>query len=247
MHTKLIQQYGEDILCYRLRTARQRKRMQYKDFDKQLIQLHKKENELYRQHRNLGWEPLLPPVQKGWIRHFVLRDDVAKSRYGEFFEAILKKINTYEYDWKKDFKRKKRKRGRKIYVVKPQYLLRPYEYQFQRIEFTEIERQFFTEVWEMDSKRQLFKRYEFTEPWRFVLRIRANMIDRIRIKDALLESEIRVLINYLERNDLRGKQTKLLYGNWKRWSTNKEFKKYNEINRYKNKSLIQILDLLKCE
>ncbi len=39
MDTKLIQQYGEDILCYRLRTARQKKRMRYEDFDKQLIQL----------------------------------------------------------------------------------------------------------------------------------------------------------------------------------------------------------------
>ena len=38
MDTKFIQQYGEDILCYRLRTARQKKRMQYEDFDKQLIQ-----------------------------------------------------------------------------------------------------------------------------------------------------------------------------------------------------------------
>ena len=47
MDTKIIKQYGDDILCYDLRTARQKKRMQYKDFDKQLIQLHKKENALY--------------------------------------------------------------------------------------------------------------------------------------------------------------------------------------------------------
>ena len=153
MDTKLIQQYGEDILCYRLRTARQRKRMQYEDFDKQLIQLHKKENALYLQHRNLRWEPLHPPVQKGWSRHFVVREDVVKSKYGEFFEAILKKKNTYEYYWKKDFKKRKRKRGKKIYVVKPQYLLRPYEYQFHKMQFAAIEKQFFREVWEMDGKR----------------------------------------------------------------------------------------------
>lgn len=65
MDTKVIEQYGEDILCYRLRTARQKKRMQYKDFDRQLIQLHKEQNALYAQKRNLGWEVLHPPVQKG--------------------------------------------------------------------------------------------------------------------------------------------------------------------------------------
>lgn len=91
MDTKLIKQYGEDIFCYRLRTARHKKRMQYEDFDKQLIQLHQEENGLYEQRRNLGWEPLLPAVQKGWKRFFVLRDDVARSKQAEFFENILKK------------------------------------------------------------------------------------------------------------------------------------------------------------
>jgi hypothetical protein len=51
MDTKIIKQYGEDILCYKLRTARQKKRMQYNDFDKQLIQLHKKEKALYLQKK----------------------------------------------------------------------------------------------------------------------------------------------------------------------------------------------------
>ena len=92
MDSKLIQQYGEEILCYRLRTARQKKRMQYDDFDKQLIQMHKEKNILYEQERNLGWEPLVPPVQKGWKRFFVLRDDVERSKNAEFFKAILKKI-----------------------------------------------------------------------------------------------------------------------------------------------------------
>jgi hypothetical protein len=246
MDTKLIQQYGEDIRCYRLRTARQKKRMQYKDFDKQLIQLHKKENALYLQHRNLGWEPLLPPVQKGWIRHFVVRDDVAKSKYGEFFEAILKKINTFDYDWKKDFKRKRKRRGKKIYVVKPQYLLRPYPFQFQKMEFTEIEKQFFREVWEMDSKRRVFKRYEFAEPWRFVLKIRPNMIDKVRVKDALLESKIKVLDNYVERNDLRKKMCRLIHGHYKYRDYEKD-EKFDEVSEFKSKSLTQILNSIKDE
>jgi len=240
MDTKLIQQYGEDMLCYRLSTARQRKRMQYEDHDKQLIQLHKKEHALYLQHKNLGWEPLRPPVQKGWIRHFVVREDVAAGRYGEFFEAILKKINTYEYDWKKDFKRKRKRRGKKIYVVRPQHLLRPYPFQFERMEFTETEQQFFREVWDMDSKGKLYKRYEFAEPWRYVLKIRPNMIDKIRIKDALLESEMKELDNYMEKNDLRKRQDKILrgYHKYRDW---RPAEKYDEINEFKNKQLVRIL------
>jgi hypothetical protein len=244
MDTKLIQQYSEDMRCYRLRTARQKKRMLYKDFDKQLIKLHKEENALCRQIRNLGWEALHPPLQKGWVRSFVLREDVARSRHGDFFEAILKKINTCTYDWKKDFKKKKRKQGRKIYVVKPQYLLKPYEYEFQKMQFTEIEKQFFKEVWELDWKKQPIKRYEFTEPWRFVLKIRPHMIDRLRIKDALLVSKLRVLQNYMERNDLRKRQGKVVHGYYK-YRHYHEVEKHNEVNYFKSRSLVQILDSIK--
>jgi len=245
MDTKFTQQCEDDIHCYRLRTARQKKRMRYKDLEKRLIKLHKEERMLHLRKRNLGWEALNPPVQKGWVRHFVVRDDVAKSKQGEFFDAILKKINTYDYDWKKDFKRKRKRRGKKIYVVKPQYLLRPYSCQFRRMEFTETEKQFFREVWEMDNKRQFFKRYEFTESWRFVLKIRPNMIDRIRIKDALLESEIKVLDNYLERNDLRKKMCRLVHGHYK-YKDCQEDEKYDEASEFKSKSLTQILDLVKA-
>jgi hypothetical protein len=247
MDTRLIQEYGEDILCYRLRTARQRKRMLYEDFDKKLIQLYKEEKKLYQQKRNLGWQELNPPVQKGWVRYFVLRDDVGRNRHADFFESILKKINTYEYSWRKDFKKKKRKRGRKIYVVKPQSLLRLYEYQFNKMQFNTAEKQFFREVWELDWRKKPVKRYEFVEPWRYVLKIKPYLIDKVRIKDSILEARIQGIQNYLERNDLRGKQVRLLKGSWKRWRCNKEFEKYNEVNQFRNKSLLEVLDLIKQE
>ena len=90
MDNKLIEQYGTEILSYRLRTARQKKRLQYEDFDKQLIQLHKERIQLREQQRNLGWQPLIPAVQRGFKRTFVLRDDVARSRNASFYTAILK-------------------------------------------------------------------------------------------------------------------------------------------------------------
>jgi hypothetical protein len=245
MDTKIIEQYRENMLCYRLRTARQKKRMQYEDFDKQLIQLDKEENKLYKQQRNLGWEPLNPPVQKGWIRHFILREDVARGKHAIFFDNILKKINTYEYSWKKDFKKKKRKRGRKIYVVKPQYLLRAYDYQFTKMEFNDNEKQFFREIWELDCRKQPVKRYEFTEPWRFVLKIRINMIDKVRIKDIELESRLNEIDDYFKKNCLRRRLINLLHGN-NRWNWRRHIEKTKEKYEYQHKSLNQILDAIKC-
>jgi hypothetical protein len=64
MDTKLIKQFGTDILCYPIRTARQKKRMQYEDFDKHLIALDKGERPLYKSRYSPEYEPLSPPVQR---------------------------------------------------------------------------------------------------------------------------------------------------------------------------------------
>lgn len=249
MDTKLIKTFGEEILSYRLRSARQKKRMQYEDFDKQLIQIHKREAELCYLKRNLGWEPLTPPVQKGWKRFFVLKDDVARGKQAEFFQGILDKINTYDWSYRKDFMVKRRRFGRKKYVVKGQCLLEPDEQHFKKLGFTEFEQQLFrveyrTEKWSM----QPVKRFVFAEPWRFVLRVRPNIIDKIRKKDAELESQIMQLRNHIDRKDLRKRMIKALGSPYNhRWWKQKETEKHTEVNVYENKSLRQILDIIKQE
>ena len=212
MDTKLVREFGTEILSYRLRTVRQKKRMQYEDFDKKLIKLHKENRVLRRKQRNLGWEPLTPPVQKGWKRFFVLREDVAKSKHAEFFENILRKINTVQWSYKKDFKIRKRRYGRNKYGVRQQSLLKPYAYEFERMGFTEVERQFFYEHWEYNWKRELIKRYVFCEPWRFVLRVRPNMIDKVRKRDEVIERRMDEIDNYLEWNNHICRLEKLVYG-----------------------------------
>lgn len=245
MDKKLIEQYGEDILCYRLRTSRQKKRMQYEDFHKYLIRLSKERKTLYKQKRELGWQPLSPAVQKGWKRFFILRDDVARSKQADFFSGILKKINNYDWSWKKDFLVKKKRRGKKVYVVKNQQLLKPGERQFQGMNFTEQEKQlFYPELqWESWSKEPI-KKYVFAEPWRFILVVRPNMIDKIRIKDAFLESELQRISNYLERNALRQKQSRIVHGYSKRRSW-REIVKHKEVYGYRFKSTSQMLDIIR--
>ena len=245
MDTKFIQQYGEDILCYRLRTARQKKRIQYEDFDKQLIQIHREQKSLYQQKWNLGWEPLIPPVQRGWKRFFVLREDVARSKQAEFFENILTKINTEDRSYRKDFKVKKRRFGRKTYVVKDQQLLRPCEYHFNKLGFTDAEKQLFHPEYSYEKGRGTFiKRFVFNEPWRFVLRIRPNMIDKKRKVDHELESRLQQMHNYLERNDYRKRLSKIVHGYYKyRHWRKEEIEKEKYV--FKNKALHTVLDLRK--
>lgn len=244
MDTKLIQQYGEDILCYRLRTARQKKRIQYEDFHKQLIRLYKEEVKLMEKERALGWEPLVPPVQNGWKRFFVLREDVARSKHADFFNSILKKINTHDWSSRKDFKVKNRRKSRERYTVKRQKLLEPMDHHFLKLNFTEREKQLFHEEFHYDKyRRSYYKKYVFNEPWRFVLKIDPNMITKIRKIDPAIESRLDQIDNYLEKRNLRIVQTKLLYGDkrWTYWKLKWDGREW-ERNPLKNKNIQQILD-----
>lgn len=243
MDKQLIEQYGEDILSYRLRTARQKKRMQYEDFDKQLLKLSKEEDKLYRQKRDLGWEPLIPPVQKGWKRYFVLREDVARSKQAEFYEKILKKINTYQWHYRRDFKIRKKRYGGVKYTIKEQHLLRPAEDYFNRCHFTEKEKQQFHEVYAYDKRHRYVKNYVFNEPWRFVLRVRPNMVDKVKKRDAVIEARMRAIRDYLDWNVHQYRLNRILdgQGRYKWWKGNEG----KEMYEFKNKSLSQIMDLIR--
>jgi hypothetical protein len=244
MDKKLIQEYGQDILCYRIRTARQKKRMRYKDFDKRLIALHKEEKALGKQKDSLGWVPLVPPYQRGWQRFYVLREDVRVSKNAAFFENILAKINTHDWSHRKDFMIRRRRYGRKKYEVKEQKLLQPTEDKFAELKFSEAEKQFFHLTLFFDSMRWGFaERYVFTEPWRFVLRIRPKMIDKVRAMDNVLESRLKEIDNYLDRNAQRNRQGKLLYGKV-RYRHYRVLQKHGEENPFKGKPFQEILRLI---
>lgn len=246
MDTKFIKKWGEDILSYRHRTARAKKRAQYKDFHKHLIKLYKEERALRKQQRNLGWEPLTPPVQKGWKRSFVLRQDVKQSKQADFYAGILARINTKDWSHRKDFKVKKRAFGKKKYVVKDQGLITPGEYEFCKLAFTDEEQKLFYEVIYLDRKKRYVKKYVFAEPWRFVLKVQPNIIYKIRKRDAVIERRLQEIDSYLERTAYRGILNHLLYGSSYSWYWEDGIK-YNEVNGFKNKPLQRILDEIKEE
>lgn len=242
---------GQAYLCpdatamsYRLRTARQKKRLVKEHRDKQLIQLEKYRRELWNKERNLGFEPLIPPVQRGWIRTFELRDDVKRSKHADFFEGILKKINTKDYSSRKDFKMKKRKRGRKVYVERVQRLREPIYTDFVKLELTKAEQQFFYPVLFLNWRKRWQQKYVFSEPWRFVAKIRPHMITEKKIVDTELESEIQLIKNYIERNCLRHRMERLTRGRKCKWKayTQRDHERRMDMEEFRNKPLTVILD-----
>jgi hypothetical protein len=219
-----------------IKSARQKRRLVKTDRDKQLIQLYKRRDELSEQKRLLPMVPLEHPYQRGWKRFFVLRDDIKRSLKAEFYEALLTKINTVEYHHDKSFKRKKRRNGRNVYVVKQQQLQEFYEYSWQanRMKLTDDEQACFTCVTVMDIKRRTFDiKYVITEPWRYVLKIAPRMVTHIKLMDVDIEKELACIDNRIDNNHLTPRMHRLTNGRHFRYRHDfDEPAKY--INKFKN-------------
>jgi hypothetical protein len=230
---------------FRLRSLRRKKRSQRQSFHKNLLRLYKEERSISRQIGSLGYEELDPPVQRGWKRYFVLREDVARSKDAKFFQGILDKMNTTEYSWKKDFKVMRKHRGKKIYVVRDQELEKLWPCSFKKKKFTEKEEKYFDLV--MTNERvgkHFIWLYRFQEPWRFRLKVEPNMIKRAKIKNFDLERRANEISQYLGRNNLRPKMLKVVHGRYQwrlRYSYEGELPKY-EYHPFRNRSFAEILD-----
>jgi hypothetical protein len=199
----------ETHACFRLKSKRRRIRLRKQDQEKHLLRLHREENKLRRQIRDLGYEPLIPPVQKGYKRIFVLRDDVQRSQQAAFFAGLLAKINTVQYSDTKAFTKKQRQRGRKIQVPLEQKLQSPNAWEWRQKGFTEAEAACFYPVPEWRHGR-FYTVYQFREPWRFVLRVVPNLVTEVKVKDNLLEQRLDEIESYLSFNDRRERQSWLL-------------------------------------
>lgn len=236
------------IDCSRIKSARRKVRLKKEDKEKQLIGLDKKHNELRRQKSDLPLIPLDIPYQKGWKRFFDLRNDVARSDNADFFIELLSKINTIQYSNKKSFTKRKKKKRKKIEVATIQELESYCEWQWKdskKCKLTEKERTFFTATnrWSNANKR-FYTVFVFSEPWRYVLKIKPHYITHYKMKDNVLEQQIAELENHIEHHHLQHKIDKLTRGrknNYRCWNRNEL--KYLDPN--KNKALHTIL--YECE
>lgn len=189
-------------------------RKQNKDsFEKKLIKLSRRRNELWDEILNLPLIELEQPYQRGYKRYFVLKNDIAHGDKEHFYQNILDKINTIQYHPDEKFQTKKRRKRKRVYVDKPQFLKNLTEYEWSKnpkMILTDQERACFElkDVYYHQFKR-IQKEYVFSQPWRFRLTVEPNMITHIRQIDNELEKELKYINNYMDAHNLNVKLDKM--------------------------------------
>lgn len=227
----------------RIRSKRTKIRLKKEDFEKYIRRQNKLRRKLWRMRQEIPLVPLPEPYQKGFVRYFVLREDIARDKKADFFNQILEKINTYQYSDNRKFQKKKRKRGKKIYVSREQKLWKIPQWQFpeyRNLKFDEKEQAYFVKTEEYNPQRKTFETfYEFREAWRFVLRVKPYMITHYKPLDLDLERELAQLNKFLDNHKVRGIIQKKIVGRsyaWKDVEKKKGKEKY-KYNPLKNNNL----------
>ncbi|WP_166922131.1 hypothetical protein [Flavobacterium poyangense] len=234
----------DDCMLYaRLKTKRQKKRLVKEDFEKQLVQIAKRNSAIYSAIRNLPLVELKEPYQKGWVRYFVVRVDVLRSAEGVFYEKILEKINTFQFSNQKEFTNRKKRFGKKSIHPRERFVanISVSDWNTNKFELTDKEKSCFTliEKWS-DLYKRFVRYYKFNEPWRFVFKIEPNIITHKKAIDTALESELRLIENYIQNRNLRCKIYKM-------WNTKADYywslEKLKHHNQIKNKNLNTIYEM----
>ena len=218
---------------YIKKSARRKKRLVKKDFDKKLMQLNRRRQTL----SDLIWK--LPPVilehpyQRGWMRSFILRADVARSDKAGFYQALLDKINTFCWHYDRSFKRRKIRKGiYQYYDVKHHQLreLSPEDFHGDKLKLSDAEKRCFhlKETWNIRYNRWE-NRYVFTETWRYILVIRPHMVYAKKQINEVLEQEMSEIDNRIDGFYLQPRMWKLKGGKYKYWKGERE-----EQEKYKN-------------
>lgn len=212
-----MENYTEDdyALCSRFKSERKKKRLVKEDFEKKLRQTFNQRKQLFNAVRDLPLVALDEPYQNGWFRFFVLRPDVLIGPNAGFFINLLEKINTYQYSNEKSFTKRKRKFGKKITVPTEQFLkpISISDWNCKKLGLTENEKSYFilTKKWSNTFGRYTIY-YRFNEPWRFVLRVKPYVVTHKKAVNSDLESELRVLENYITNYNLGYKINRLVKG-----------------------------------
>ncbi len=186
------------------------------------------------------WVKLEHPYQRGWERFFVLREDARRDARAPFYQKILDKINTRQFSRRKDFKIRTRDRGRKRYAERDQELDDVCARDFISDKFTDKERASFIPVVKYDQYNKIgYFDYRFSEPRRFVLCVRPNLVTHVRVIDTLQESrDAHIEAIFYQQNRIF-RVRKLLHGKAGIWQ-------YRCLDKYEspflNRSFADILD-----
>lgn len=233
-----------ELLQYRLKSARRKKRLVKEDRDKQLLKLDRERTRITNDPDYNSVIPLDEPYQKGWKRLFVLKPEVQKSAKADFYQQILNKINTVRYHYDRSFKKPKRRRWQRFnYEDLPTLnIISRYDWNINKHQLSEEQRACFERVdfWN-DQRYAMDYCYRFTQPELFEIVVRPHIIDTVKVGDALLEQRIAWINNHIDNHHLQSRLQKLHKGGWNnRWKRGTEKLKY--LNPLKNKRTDYVLE-----
>lgn len=227
------------LLPYRLKSARRKRRLLKEDRDKQLLALDRERNRISKDPDYKTTVPLDEPYQKGWKRLFVLRPEIAKSDKAEFYQGILNWVNTVQYHYDKSFKNSKRvRRWNKYYHAELPKLKRFKQQYWKTGEFKLNEEQCAcfhpVQYWNEEHYRWEYC-YEFSFPELFEIAVLPHIITTIKVGDALLEQRIAWIDDQFYKKGQQYRLDKLNNGNcYNGWKDGTEKLKY--ANPLKNKA-----------
>ena len=171
------------------------KRSQKQEHEKHVRRIYSQLNKLRKAQQNLGWIELDKPVYLGYIKQFVLRDDVSRRSDAKVYQAILEKINDFATCKTKDFMVKEWKTKKKVPVKHKLKSLSKKE--FNKLPSNQ-QKHFHSDY---DHKKKEW-RYSFTLDYMFVPKVDKHYAYKVREYDAALEKQEDELYNYIEKNNL---------------------------------------------
>ena len=236
-----------ELMPFRLKSARRKKRLQKQDFDKQLLKLKRRHDEI-RNNKEILMERLEMPYQKGWKRLFVLKKETARSDKAEFYQQILDKINTVQYHYDESFKR--RNNGKRIYRGDYKELpilqsVDEYHWNNNKSNLSNEQKAYFKplEYWsEQHYRQQIY--YKFAQPELFEIVVLPYIVYEVKLGDALLAQEESFLDDYLYNGKKPAcRLAKITGGKYNRWNTDYDEKSKN-VDPFKNRQVWKVLEEL---
>lgn len=235
------------LLSYRLKSARRKRRLVKEDRDKQLIRMQKEYDRLNDIQSALPYIPLDDPYQRGWKRLWVLRPEAAKSDKADIYQGILDKLTEVQYHYDESFKQPKRKGAWHRYYfdkLPKLYAIDSYYWNTNWHKFTEEQRECFKQAKYWDEKDRCWKTYyEFAFPELITIAVFPRIIDKVKLQDNDLEQQLAFIDDKLYGMPNWMRLTKITGGKYKNWYSKSVPEKEKYRNPLKNNIRCERLDL----
>ena len=174
---------------------------------KELLRNRRRYDEIREAQRNLGYEKLEKPYQKGWDGYWVLRDDIAKSEEGQKLQVLIENFGTTIFSDNKEFKSWSRQERKYVYN-KPGFKLVPESewenfYAWAQKWFVHVPSEDRHSWWYPNGVKRYYKC--IIPDWMLVMKKEKHWVTHYKVVDEVLEQELSELeAEYDTLTDHRG-------------------------------------------